>query len=112
MNPEIDPQQQFQDDATQVLNHPGIENVGHFVTDAQALAPAVTVAVQETKAGYKTTEFWLTVAGVIATAVGAVPTPHDAKGYVLVVLVAVYALARGLAKKGVGNVVETPVDGE
>ena len=54
--------------------------------------------LKESKAGYKTTEFWAAVAAVISD----VATDMSSKDKVLVsVLAAVYALARGLAKSGV-----------
>jgi hypothetical protein len=53
------------------------------------------------KPGYKTTEFYITLAAGIVTAVQAVPTPHNAQGYILLGLAGVYSLARGLAKAGI-----------
>lgn len=68
--------------------------------DVVKLAPVV---VKETKAGFKTTEFWLSIVAAVVTATGAIPTPHDAKGYVVAGIVVAYAIARGLAKKGIPN---------
>lgn len=97
----------FEDDTKSAVETPNFESIARVAGNLRSTEPEIAVAVRETKAGYKTTEFWLTVVGLIGTAVGAVPTPHDAKGYVLAALVAVYVVARGLAKNGVANV--TPV---
>lgn len=61
-----------------------------------AEAPAVTKIV---KAGYKTTEFWLTLAGVIATQLGAIHVPGKYGSTIQdSALIAAYVLSRGLAK--------------
>lgn len=99
-------EQDFTQDATAVLEQPTIQNFTAVASDVGAIN--VPEVVKETKEGYKTTEFWATVASAISVATGLVPTPHDTKGYALVVLVALYALARGLAKKGVPSI--TPVE--
>lgn len=65
--------------------------------------------VKESKAGYKTTEFWLVVVGSLVTALGVVPTPHDAKGFVLAGLAAAYAVARGIAKHNIAAIEPAPV---
>jgi len=74
--------------------------------DFEELQEAVPVIVKETKAGYKTTEFWATVVTILAVNFGATPLPDSKEGYVSAALVAIYALARGLAKKGVPHVEE------
>jgi hypothetical protein len=69
-----------------------------------------TVAV-ETRPGWRTTEFWILVLGLVATtlqeAVGIFnisdPTVLKVQG----LLIAAYTLARGIAKAGVPNVVPT-----
>lgn len=54
---------------------------------------------KEVKAGYKTTEFWLTVAGVVATQLGAIHVPGKYGTTIQdTALIAAYALSRGLAK--------------
>lgn len=89
----------FAQDATAVLEQPNIEHFTALAGDTGTLnLPEV---VKETKEGYKTTEFWATVVSGITVASGIVPTPHNTKGFALVALVAIYCIARGLAKKGV-----------
>lgn len=59
-------------------------------------APAFTKAV---KAGYKTTEFWLTLAGVVLTQLGTLTVPGKyGKTIQDTALIAAYAISRGLAK--------------
>lgn len=69
------------------------------------LEPIVVRATKETKAGYKTTEFWLTIIGVLFTQVGALDLPGKyGKTIQTVALVAAYILSRGIAKAGVPTV--------
>lgn len=60
--------------------------------------------IKETKAGYKTTEFWAVIAAALTVAFTDVPLPDDTKGLVLAALAGVYAAARALSKKGVPSV--------
>lgn len=75
------------------------------IADVEADARLV---VKETKKGYKTTEFWLTILGSLAVVFNGVPLPESKEGYVVAALVGLYAVARGLAKKGIPDV--RPVD--
>jgi hypothetical protein len=68
---------------------------GHDVVDL------VGPVIKEAKAGYKTTEFWLTLAGALLINLNAVPLPEKYEGMVTAALVGFYALARGVAKAGV-----------
>jgi hypothetical protein len=70
-------------------------------SDVEGLPDAVDVVVTETKKGYKTTEFWLTVVSILAVWLDAVPLPTSKEGYVVAALGGVYALSRGLAKNAV-----------
>lgn len=79
------------------------ENEAITVTELEELAPLV---VKESKAGYKTTEFWMTIVTIIAVSLGSAPVPDSKEGYVAAALAAAYALARGLAKKGIPHVEE------
>lgn len=88
----------FKQDATQAVEHPGVQS---GVTIEQDFAPLIPEVVKESKAGYKTTEFWVSVVSAFLLAVGALPTPHDTKGFAVAAIVGLYAVARGLAKKGV-----------
>ncbi len=71
------------------------QDIGH-------LAPLV---FKETKAGYKTTEFWLTLAFTILTQLGALHLPGKYGSTVATAAAVVaYVLSRGVAKAGVGQV--------
>lgn len=99
--------------AEDLVEHPGVASLSEAIDAGEALAASPTAGVlrtevpalvQESKAGYKTTEFWGAVAAVLGDVVTSLP--HNDK--ILVTgLAAVYAIARGLAKNGVPNV--TPV---
>jgi hypothetical protein len=91
-------------DAESVLQQPTVAEAEQAARDVEGLVPVATEVVKETKAGYKTTEFYLTILGSLLTAVGAIPTPHDAKGFIVAGLVALYAVSRGLAKNSVPNI--------
>ena len=78
---------------------PGVREVVHDL-------PA---AIKETRAGYKTTEFWLAIAGVVALNLNGVimtlPDKYQALG--TAVIAGLYAISRGQAKSGV-PAIETP----
>ncbi len=63
--------------------------------------------IKESKAGYKTTEFWLMIVISVLTVVDAIPLPEQYEAILVTALGVAYALSRGLAKKGVA-VVEEP----
>lgn len=73
----------------------------HAVDLVYADAPGV---VKEAKAGYKTTEFWLTTVLAILTLLGTFPLPPKFEAVVAGALAAAYSISRGLAKAGVANV--------
>jgi hypothetical protein len=79
-----------------VVDTDGIENVLEHI-------PAV---IEESKKGYKTTEFWLTLAGLAAINLGGVvmtlPDKYQAIG--TAVLAGLYAVSRGQAKAGIPSV--------
>lgn len=91
-------------EVTNVFTHPSPGTLLPLEDEFRELEAEAPVVVRETKAGYKTTEFYLTITTAFLTAVGALPTPHDAKTYVVAGLVGLYAVARAIAKKGVANV--------
>jgi hypothetical protein len=62
---------------------------------------AIPTVVKESKAGYKTTEFWVTIAISGLTVLGGIPMPDKYNGLVVAALGAAYALSRGIAKKGI-----------
>lgn len=81
----------------------------HLSDEAHEVYADVLPIVKETKAGWKTTEFWLTVAGAVFVNVGpAVPDKWQA--ILTAAMAAVYALARGVAKQGVPDVQEPTQD--
>lgn len=60
--------------------------------------------ISETRKGYKTTEFWLTILSVVAVNLDAIPVPDKYKPVVSALVVAAYTISRGIAKKGVPDV--------
>lgn len=72
--------------------------------DLNEIIERVPAAVEETRAGYKTTEFWLTIATSALVVLNGIPMPEKFEGFVVAALGAVYALSRGIAKKGVPNI--------
>jgi hypothetical protein len=70
----------------------------------------VPTVIQETKAGYKTTEFWSAVVVSLLTLVGTIPVPANSKGLVVGGLAAIYSVARGIAKQGIPAEVPVPTE--
>jgi hypothetical protein len=70
----------------------------------------VAPLIKETKDGWKTTEFWLTLAGLAAVNLNGVvmtlPDKYQAIGSAVVI--GLYALSRGAAKKGIPAVEAPP----
>lgn len=79
-------------------------------TDAtEALVAAIPEVVKESKAGFRTTEFWFTILTSILVVANAIPMPEKYEGIVVAALGGVYAISRGLAKKGVPDItVQSP----
>jgi hypothetical protein len=65
------------------------------------LIESLPTVVKESKSGYKTTEFWITIATALAVTLEAVPVPAKYEGIVVAVVGALYVISRGLAKQGV-----------
>lgn len=65
---------------------------------------SIPLVVKETKAGYKTTEFWASVAIAALDVASQIPTKDK---LVATVIVAAYSIARGFAKAGVAHVDST-----
>lgn len=78
------------------------------VIDPATLEPAINAIITESKAGYKTTEFWVGVVVSLLTLLGTAPVPDKAKGIILGVIAAAYAISRGIAKQGIPAVEPTP----
>lgn len=84
-----------------------VKDAKEFETDE--LAPAVNAVITESKKGYKTTEFWVSVAVALLTVLDGIPLPEKFEGFVVAGIAAVYAVSRGLAKGGVPAVEEIKV---
>ena len=80
----------------------------HMSDELHEVYTDVVPLVKETKDGWKTTEFWLTLAGVLALNVNAIPMPDKYQGFASAVILGLYAIARGIAKQGVPDVQEKP----
>jgi hypothetical protein len=72
--------------------------------DPVTLEPAINAIITETKTGYKTTEFWVTVIVSLFAVVDPASLPDWAQGGLLAVAAGAYAISRGLAKQGIPNV--------
>jgi hypothetical protein len=78
--------------------HPDDTTIREIIND---LAPVVS----ETKAGYKTTEFWVALLGIVLAQIGVLHLPGKYGDTITTVaLAAGYVLSRGFAKGGVPNV--------
>jgi hypothetical protein len=85
--------------------HPSPETITPILNTAVQLEGEAAPLIQETRRGYKTTEFYVLLAAGIQDVIGAVP-PKDK--LLITILGGVYALARGIAKNGIPNVVTGP----
>lgn len=81
------------------------QNVAPAIEDA---IESIPVLVKESKAGYKTTEFWVTIVTSLLVVLNGIPLPDKYGGFVVAALGAAYAISRGLAKKGVPAVEAAP----
>lgn len=93
-------------DAPAITTDVATGNIGSLFTDAtkdySQLAPLVPQVIEETKAGYKTTEFWLVLAYEAVTLSGAVHIPGTlGKAIATAAGIVAYVLSRGIAKAGV-----------
>jgi hypothetical protein len=68
------------------------------------LIESIPVIVSETRKGWKTTEFWVTVMLSLLTILDGIPLPEKFEGVVLGLLGVAYIVSRGVAKKGVPEV--------
>ena len=71
--------------------------------DPSEIGDEVAYVVKESKAGWKTTEFWITVITSIAVVFNGIPAPESKEGYIVAGVAALYAVSRGLAKNKVPN---------
>jgi hypothetical protein len=88
-----------------VVDAPSAEEVNVY-PETTDLIESIPNVVKESKAGHKTTEFWLTVITSVLVVLNGIPLPEKYEGFVVAALGAVYALSRGLAKKGIPVVEE------
>jgi hypothetical protein len=72
------------------------------------LLESLPMVVKESKAGYKTTEFWVTILASAATLLDVIPMPEHYKAIVVGVLGTAYTISRGIAKKGIPAVMPAP----
>lgn len=103
-------------DVQTALKSPSLDAAVNIEGDVQKLIAEPAVhdfigeipgVIKETKAGYKTTEFWAALATVILTQVGALHLPgHYGATIATVAAVLGYVLSRGIAKAGVPHVNE------
>lgn len=90
------------------------EHTQQAIADAHKLAADPEVVefveslpdvVKEAKSGYKTTEFWLALVGIVATQLSVLELPGEHGQTIATVAIAVaYILSRGVAKAGVPSI--------
>lgn len=99
--------------ASELSVHPGVsqdtvDDIKDYVgsDETKQVTDDVVAVFKETKNGFKTTEFWLTLAGLAAVNLnGVVMTlPDRYQAIASAVLAGLYALSRGQAKKGVPHI--------
>lgn len=83
-----------------------VEDAERVEIDGDALEDAIGAVVKESKGGVKTTEFWIAIATSVLVVLNGIPMPEQYEGYVVAALAGIYAISRGLAKKGVPHVEE------
>lgn len=86
---------------TTVVNAPQAATVNVNQDQVDDLVGSLPAVIKESKAGYRTTEFWVAVIGSLLTVLNGVPLPEKYEGVVVALFGAVYILSRGIAKKGV-----------
>lgn len=82
-------------------------------TDAiSGVVEALPLVIEESKKGYKTTEFWLTILGLVVVNVNGLvmSLPDKYQAIASAILAGLYALSRGQAKKGIPAVVPVADD--
>lgn len=98
-------------DQTVQTDTPVVVNQNVFDTpETRELVESIPTLVRESKAGYKTTEFWVGIILSLLVVLDGIPLPDKYEGVVAAALGAAYILSRGIAKKGVPvvEVVDTP----
>ncbi len=74
--------------------------------DPSEVGDEVAYIVKESKAGWRTSEFWITIITTLAVLFNGIPAPESKEGYIAAGLAAIYAVSRGLAKNKVPNTEE------
>lgn len=57
--------------------------------------------IKETKSGFRTTEFWVSILAAVLVVVDGIPLPEKYEGIVTALIAAAYAISRGIAKQGI-----------
>lgn len=77
----------------------------HMSDDLASVINDMAPVVKETKAGYKTTEFWIAIVGIVLAQLSVLHLPGKYGETITTAALAVgYLLSRGFAKAGVPNV--------
>jgi hypothetical protein len=76
--------------------------------DTSTLEPAINTVIKESKAGFKTTEFWVAVVVSLLTVLEAYPVPDDLKAVIVGAISVAYAVSRGISKSGVPAIEPPP----
>jgi hypothetical protein len=82
-----------------------IDSAGTVEFQTAQLAPALNTIITESKKGYKTTEFWVSIVVGLLTVLDGIPLPEKFEGVVVGAIGLAYVLSRGFAKQGVPAVV-------
>lgn len=89
-----------------------VVNQSNFDTPAnRELITSLPAIVRESKAGYKTTEFWVGILLSLLTVLDTIPLPEKFEGVVVGALGLAYILSRGIAKQSVPVVTPQTDDG-
>lgn len=90
----------IEESAPVVINQTNNLDLPDTVEELTELQKSLPVVVAETKKGYKTTEFWFTIITSLAVVFNGIPAPESKEGYIIAFIAGLYAVARGLAKRG------------
>jgi hypothetical protein len=88
-------------DVEKDIAKPSVGGIITTVEDLAKLPRGVLPLIQETKAGYKTTEFWGAIGAVVASLLNDVTSKEKV---IVGILASAYAVARGIAKQGIPHI--------
>jgi hypothetical protein len=91
-------------DFSSPTTHVHVDQVDNVNVDQEQLGEfieALPAVIEESKRGYKTTEFWVGIIGSALVVLNGIPLPEKYEGLVVALFGASYILSRGIAKKGV-----------